>query len=102
MRTETNHHFEGYLKRKEREHGDRFDARSLAPQFIPFYGTGRRVKVRFSYGEEVTGTIGATTGWRPSFLLVRRSSDRGSSWTLGPDDQIIAVQRRHGGEYIPI
>lgn len=84
------------LARGRREHGDKFDPSHLHPRFTPFYGTGARIRVRATYagGEtwERTGTVGTTTGWRPSFLLMHRSSDHGSSDLLGARDEIVAVK----------
>lgn len=75
------------------------DRSGLNPAFDQYYHAGR-VRVRFSDGVELTGTIGRTTGWRPCYLLMRRSSDFGSSWTIGPNDRIVAVQR--GREYVVV
>jgi hypothetical protein len=69
--------------------------------FANAYTSGDRVRVRFGTGEdaeELTGTIGRTTGWRPCYLLMRRSSDTGSVYTIGLDDRIVAVKR--GREYV--
>lgn len=76
------------------------DRSMLAPQFAGYHGTDQRVRVRFSYGEELTGTIGITTGWRPVYLLMRRSSDTGSMYTLSDSDQVVAVQR--GRKYVAV
>lgn len=89
--------FEHFKTRKAREHGTRFDPSALAPQFVRYFETGERVRVRFSYGEELTGTIGVTTGWRPAFLLMRTSRSIGSPWILGSGDAVVAVKR--GREY---
>jgi len=89
-----------YLARGVARHGDKFDPSALADQFKPYFGTGKRIRVRFSYGEELTGTVGATTGWRPAFLLMRRSNSQGSPWLLGPDDKIVAVKR--GRHYVDV
>lgn len=86
--------------RRRREFGDRFDDSELSAQFVSHYESGKRVRVRFGYGEEMTGTIGVTTGWRPCFLLMRRSNDHGSSWTLSDRDEIVAVQ--YGRTYVPV
>lgn len=85
--------------RKQREHGDRFDASDLHSQFIPYFNSGDRIRV--ANGEYVrTGRVGVTTGWKPAFLLMHRASDHGSSDVLGPDDQITHVQR--GRVYVPV
>ncbi len=76
----------------EREHGDRFDPSELAAaaHFAPYLRTGLRLKVR--NGDFVrTGTVGKTTGRRPAFLLMHRSSDHGSWDVLGPSDEIVAT-----------
>ena len=91
--------YQDFITRAQREHGDRFDPLSLAPQFIPYLNSGQRIKVRT--GDHVrTGTVGVTSGWVPVFLLMHRSSDSGSWDTLGPEDEIVAVQ--HGRKYIPL
>jgi hypothetical protein len=87
------------LRRGEAEHGEKWDPSSLdaCPTLWRHY-RGDRVRVRFEHGEEMTGRI-TTTGWRPAFLLVRRSSDHGSPWLLGPKDRVVAVW--DGRRYVP-
>jgi hypothetical protein len=92
--------YSDYLARKQREHGAKFDSSDLAAQFVPYYESGARIKVRTHYGEEITGTVGVTTGWRPCFLLMRRSNSFGSSDLMRADDRVIAVQR--GRTYRPL
>jgi hypothetical protein len=84
--------FEEFLSRKAREHGPRFDPSDLHPQFVPYFESGERVRVA-TLGEELTGTIGVTTGWKPGFLLMRRKSDTGSVYVLRAEDRVLAVQR---------
>ena len=84
------------LQLRKRKHGERFNASGLASQFIPYFESGQRIKVRFKYGEELTGTVGITTGWVPSFLLMRTSRSIGSAWLLGKDDQIVEVTKYQG------
>lgn len=91
--------YQEFIERATRKHGDKFDASELAPEFARYF-RGERVRVRFSHGEELTGTIGVTTGWRPAFLLMRRSSDVGSSHVLGAGDHVVAVKR--GREYVAV
>ena len=73
-------------------------------QFIPYYGTGQRIRVRTTYpgGEifERTGTVSLSMGWWPTFLLMHRSNAIGSCDTLGAKDEIVAVQ--YGRKYVPI
>lgn len=97
--------YEQYLARKRAQYGSKFDPSELAPQFVPYFGKGGpRIRVRRTYanGEtrERTGTVGVTTGWRPAFLLMHRSTDHGSSDVLGRDDVIVAV--KYGSKYLPI
>jgi hypothetical protein len=87
-----NAYYEDYLSRKRAEYAD-FDPSQLAPAFIPFFHTGQRIKVRFSSGEEKTGTVGVTTGWRPAFLLMLKSSAHGSSEVLGAGDVPVAIKK---------
>lgn len=88
------------------QHGERFDDSDLraAKHFAPYYRNGVRLKVRRDYGDgeyhERTGTVGKTTGWKPAFLLMHRSSDRGSSDVLGPEDEITHVH--NGRQYVPV
>jgi hypothetical protein len=93
--------YEQRLERGRAQWGDKFDPSSLevASQFIPYFNSDQRVRVRTG-GQELTGRIGTTSGWRPSFLLMRRSSDRGSSYLLGAGDVIVAVQ--YGRRYVPV
>jgi hypothetical protein len=81
--------FSEYLGRMRREHGAKFSASALDRRFVPYFESGERISVKF-YGTEVKrGTVGATGGWQPVFLLMLRSSDIGSSWTIGRDAQIV-------------
>lgn len=97
--------FDNYVDRKKREHGDKFDAAELHQKFRSYFHSEQRVKVRAYYpdsGESWTrtGRVSATTGWRPAFLLMHRSSDRGSSDVLSERDEVVAVQR--SGKYVTI
>lgn len=91
--------FAEYKTRKTHEYGSMFDASNLPEKFVRYYENGMRIKIRFPWGEEKTGTIGITTGWRPAFLLVRSSRSLGSSVLLGEDVQIVVV--KYGRKYAP-
>jgi len=80
------------IARRTAEYGEKFDRSALDPRFGHYFCTGERIKVR-TCGEEITGTVGITTGWRPWFLLMRTKRSIGSSVTLGPKDEIVAVQK---------
>lgn len=84
--------FDALCQRLRAKWGDRFNPASLEPQFRPYYEMGARVKVRLSYGLEVTGIIDASTGWGAVFLLMRTSRSIGSHWTLGAGDKVVAVK----------
>lgn len=92
--------YHDFIERKQREYGERFSDAGLSEQFVSYFQSGQRIKVRMSHGEELTGTVGVTTGWVPSFLLMRRSNSHGSIWTLSDRDEIVAVKR--GREYVPV
>lgn len=65
------------------------DYSDISRQFVSFYENGQRVKVKLSTGEIKSGTIGKTTGWKPMFMLLLRSSSTGSSILLTDNDKII-------------
>jgi hypothetical protein len=96
--------YQALLVRGRAKYGEKFNASNLAPQFKPYYRSGARIKVRttFPSGQtwERTGIVGATTGWRPAFLLVHRSTNLGSSDVLSERDVVIAVQ--NGRNYMPV
>jgi hypothetical protein len=94
-----NNKYQQYIEKKSREYGQKFDASDLDERFIRFYHTGQRIKIRTRCGTILTGTVSATTGWRPCFLLMRTVRSIGSPWTLGSGDEILAV--KHGTKYIP-
>ena len=91
--------FKEYVAQKQRQYGEKFDASGLNPVFIRYFESGQRIKVCM-YGEEVTGTIGVTTGWKPCFLRMRRSNAYGSSDCIGHDTVLLAV--KHGRAYVAL
>ena len=82
--------YEAYVQRGKAQWGKKFSQAKLAKKFIPAYNNGRRIRVKFSTGEVLSGTVGATTGWRPTFLLILTSRSMGSSWTLSGKDRIVS------------
>lgn len=91
--------YDDYLGTKRDQFGDKFDPSALAQEFVPYFESGERIRV--VDGEHVrTGTIGVTTGWRPAFLLMHRSSDDGSSDVLGLKDRVTHVKR--GRTYVAV
>jgi hypothetical protein len=84
-----------------RQHGNKFDSTELdtCPDIIHFYNaTNARVRIEGPFGVRF-GRISTTTGWRPTFLLMHRMTDIGSSDLLGPDDRVTGVQV--SGRYQP-
>lgn len=94
------------IARGKRDYGEKFDSSSLEAchaLVARFYGTDTRVKVQHGEGKDAyvrTGRISTTTGWKPSFLLIYRSNQRGSSDVLRPDDKVIEYW--DGKRYVPI
>lgn len=86
-----------YVNRARAKHGDKLDLSAIAEKFLPYF-RGPRIKVQPWYQDDtITGTVGVTTGWQPSLLLMRRSSDHGSSILLDDRFEVVAVQ--HGRQY---
>jgi hypothetical protein len=84
---------ESYLQRCRDRWGDKFDASGLAHSFAGHYNTGDRIEVQFEYGEVKRGTVAATTGWRPSFMLMLTKRSSGSIWLLSDRDKVLKVVR---------
>lgn len=91
--------YDDFIARKYQAFGANFDQSDLDPRFIAYFNSGQRIRIR-TCGEVMTGTVGVTTGWKPSFLLVRRSNSVGSPWLLGPRDEILA--RQVGRTYVEV
>lgn len=100
------------IERGRKQWGDKYDPSDLlaAQHFAPFYFSKERVKVSDSRTQDNreyggawirTGTVGMTTGWKPAFLLMHRSSDTGSSDVLSNYDTIIAIRNKRE-RYIPV
>jgi len=78
-----------YILRKKSEFGSKFDSSELNKRFIKHFNSGKRIGVKFNYGETKRGTIGVTTGWKPVFILMLTSRSMGSSHTIGKKDKVI-------------
>lgn len=86
--------------RGRHQYGEKYDGSELDSAHASIkdaFAARLRVKVRdAATGYERFGIISTTTGWRPGFLLMHRSSDIGSSDLIRPTDYVIAVRRDHG------
>lgn len=92
-------YYDDFVRRGRRQYGDKFDTSELPQKFVRYYNSDERVRVE--RGDHVrTGRVGVTTGWKPAFLLMHRSSDTGSWDILTEDDQVTHVQR--GRQYVEI
>jgi hypothetical protein len=87
--------FDERLERGRRQWGEKFDPACLvgAPDLIRQFNTDARVEVDvYGDGEVIEcGRVSTTQGWAPSFLLMRRRSDRGSSYLLDKRTKIRKV-----------
>lgn len=88
------------LRRRARNHGDKVSMANLDMRFVQFYESGDRIKVKSPIFGEQTGTVGMTTGWKPAFLLMKRSDSVSSPILLGPGDKIIAVKYKGTRTYV--
>jgi hypothetical protein len=81
-----NEAYQAYVARLQARHGAAFSDADLCPEFRALYG--HKVTVRFSCGTLKHGRISGTTGWRPA-LMVAHHNAHGSSWLLGPGDELV-------------
>jgi hypothetical protein len=85
--------FRQYIARKMDEYGSKFDPSALNPEFVKYYDSGERIEV--SDGEYTRrGTVGVTTGWRPSFLLMCRINSLSSSDCISGKDRVLRVIKK--------
>ena len=82
--------YDEYVRRGKSRWGRKFNQSGIAKKFIPAYNHGQRIRVKFSTGEVLSGRVGATTGWKPSLMLVLTSRSMGSSWLLSSKDRIVS------------
>lgn len=86
--------FSEYLERKRREFGSQFDPSDLDRRFVRYFESGERISVDFWSGgpgwtQIVRGHVSVTSGWKPSFMLMRTRRSMGSELLLGPRDRIV-------------
>ena len=60
------------------------DNSALDPRLTPYYKSGERVEITFTYGEKTRCYIGKSTGWRPIYLEILRSGSSGGG-SISPD-----------------
>ena len=86
-----NTRYAGFIQGKIDQDGSKFDLTDLNPNFVNAFNKGEthRVKVQFPSGEVIWGFVGVTTGWKPSFLLMRRIGQHGSTLLLGENCKAI-------------
>lgn len=85
--------FGQYLLRRRQQEGERFNMSGLAEKWIEHFNNGSRIEVRFSCGTVKRGTVAATGGWIPSFMLMLTYRSSGSSWLLDEHDELVKVVR---------
>ena len=83
--------YKKYVDDKLKQYGSKFDTSDLNEEFIPYFESGERITVKFSYGEIKRGTIGITTGWKPIFILMLTKRSLGSSYTITKKDEFKRI-----------
>ena len=86
--------YEEYCKRGRAKYGSKFNGSGLAEKFVSYYNSGERITVGFvgadGKGYEVkTGTVSATNGWAPSFVLMATKRSTGSGWLISDRDLVL-------------
>ncbi len=89
--------YHAFFKRKCTEYGNKFSDAGISKKFLVYFESGERIKVKAPWGEVLHGTVGITTGWKPTFLLMQRSNQMGSSITL--DDRYMILGEKSGSKY---
>lgn len=86
--------FDEYCKRQQAKWGDKFSP-PTGDALIRAYNNGPefRVQVDNDRGDgKIWGFVRLTSGWRPSFMLMRRVGQHGSSYLLNASDTIYATR----------
>ena len=84
--------YELFLSAKKRKYGAKFDPSHLDPRFIFAFNSGERIRILNRDGIAVTGTVAASEGCQPKFLLQRRARSKTSIYILGPNVSIVGVK----------
>ncbi len=96
----SNVYMERLIVRGKEKHGEQFDASDLEPKFARYWYSKERLRIKDNWeGSILTGTVGMTTGWKPSFILLRTTRSMGSSILLNKDCEILGVQQKGYKKY---
>lgn len=93
--------YEDMVERFTKKYGDKFTEIDLDQWFRPFYDSQQRIQVEYvgSLGFHY-GTVGITSGWRPTFILMKTKTARSSSVTLNSNILITGINV-YGRTYRP-
>jgi hypothetical protein len=79
--------YETLMAKGKSLYGHLFDTSDLNQQFKQAYDNGDTFRVQVDMGyagdEPKWGYVACTTGWKPSFMLMRTRNQRGSSELIG-------------------
>lgn len=89
-----NEKYTDFIRRKQIQF-ENFDDSDLDPRFIKLFETRRRIKVD-DHGLIRYGFVSVTTGWKPSFILMRTINQIGSCIVLSRKTKILALQMESG------
>jgi len=53
------------------------DLSSLDERFTPYYESGERIEVIYNWGDKHRFYVGKSTGWRPTYIELRRVDSSG-------------------------
>ena len=70
------------------------DTEGLAPSLTRYYKSGERVEIKTKWGETFRCYVGKSTGWKPVYLIIKRSdSTGGAAITESEIDSVQGVGR---------
>lgn len=91
-------HMQDIIAHGRWKHGEQFDSSDLDPRFARYYFSKERIKIKDG-SEVLTGTVAKTTGWKPSFILLRTSRSISSHILLNKYCELIGVQQKGYKKY---
>ena len=86
--------YEDMVERFTKKHGDKFSEQDLDQRFRPFYDSQQRIQVQYVKtinDPKHYGTVGISSGWKPTFILMNNVRARSSSVTLNRNIDITGV-----------